>query len=167
MCTKQTLHTQFRKEILYSDFEEFNLRLQLCFIIHDYNLTRMRKPYNKLTLILITWRIWWAPNNASKWQKGFNSAFKGLKGRVTSLNFNESYEFISKIYSRKCLRQTVWLWDIHINPLYAELNPNCHLLALLGAHHILHVSRVRVKILILEYQNMEWKWHENKNSSNK
>ena len=30
-----------------------------------------------LTLILITWRIWWA-NNARKWQMGFNSAFKGL-----------------------------------------------------------------------------------------
>jgi len=24
------------------------------------------------------WRIGWAPNNASKWQLGFNSAFKGL-----------------------------------------------------------------------------------------
>jgi len=34
--------------------------------------------YFKLTLILLTWRIWWAPNNASKWQMGFNSAFKGL-----------------------------------------------------------------------------------------
>jgi hypothetical protein len=32
-----------------------------------------------LTLIPLTWRIWWAPNNASKWQMGFNSAFKGLK----------------------------------------------------------------------------------------
>jgi hypothetical protein len=32
-----------------------------------------------------------------------------------------------------------------INPLNTELNPICHLLALLGAHHILHVSRVRVK----------------------
>jgi hypothetical protein len=31
-----------------------------------------------LTLILLTWRIWRAPNNASKWQMGFNSAFKGL-----------------------------------------------------------------------------------------
>jgi len=29
-------------------------------------------------------------------------------------------------------------------PLKAELNPFCHLLALLGAHPILHVSRVRV-----------------------
>jgi len=32
----------------------------------------------KLTLILLTWRIWWAPNNASKWQMGFNSSFKWL-----------------------------------------------------------------------------------------
>jgi hypothetical protein len=31
-----------------------------------------------------------------------------------------------------------------INPLNADLNPICHLLALLGAHHILHVSRIRV-----------------------
>jgi len=32
-----------------------------------------------------------------------------------------------------------------VNPLNAELNPTSHLLALLGAHHILHVSGVRVK----------------------
>jgi len=34
------------------------------------------------------------------------------------------------------------------NPLYAELNPICHLLALLGAHHILHFSRIRIKLQI-------------------
>ena len=32
-----------------------------------------------------------------------------------------------------------------LNPLNAELNPICHLLALLGAHRIFHVSRLRVK----------------------
>jgi hypothetical protein len=32
-----------------------------------------------LTLTLLKWRIGSAPNNASKWQMGFNSAFKGLK----------------------------------------------------------------------------------------
>jgi hypothetical protein len=31
-----------------------------------------------LTLNPLTWKIWWAPNNASKWQMGFNSTFKGL-----------------------------------------------------------------------------------------
>jgi hypothetical protein len=30
------------------------------------------------TLTLLMWRIWWAPNNASRWQMGFNLAFKGL-----------------------------------------------------------------------------------------
>ena len=30
-------------------------------------------------------------------------------------------------------------------PLNAELNPICHVLALLGAHRILHISRIRVK----------------------
>ena len=34
-----------------------------------------------------------------------------------------------------------------INPLNPELNPICYLLALLGAHHFLHVSRIRVKLL--------------------
>jgi hypothetical protein len=33
-----------------------------------------------------------------------------------------------------------------VNPSNAEINPTCHLLALLGAHHILHVSRIRVKV---------------------
>jgi len=31
-----------------------------------------------------------------------------------------------------------------LNPLNAELNPIFYLLALLGAHHFLHVSRIRV-----------------------
>jgi len=35
----------------------------------------------------------------------------------------------------------------NLNPLNPELNPICYLLALLGAHHLLHVSRIRVKIL--------------------
>ena len=35
----------------------------------------------------------------------------------------------------------------NFNPLKPELNPICYLLALLGAHHFLHVSRIRVKLL--------------------
>ena len=35
--------------------------------------------YTTLTLNPLTWKIWWATNNASRWQMGFNSAFKGLK----------------------------------------------------------------------------------------
>jgi hypothetical protein len=32
-----------------------------------------------------------------------------------------------------------------LNPLNAELNPICHLLALLGTHHILQIGSIRVK----------------------
>jgi hypothetical protein len=41
-----------------------------------------------------------------------------------------------------CLKNTI---KIYINPLKVELNPICHLLAILGAHLIFHVSRIRVK----------------------
>jgi len=44
--------------------------------------------FTALTLILLTWRIWWAPNNASEWQMGFNSAFKGLSQLQ---NMNEGF----------------------------------------------------------------------------
>ena len=40
-------------------------------------------------------------------------------------------------------------WYPYINPKNPELNPICYLLALLGAHHFLHVSRIRVKSLTL------------------
>jgi len=33
---------------------------------------------NNLTLILLTWRKWRAPNNVSKQHMGFNLGFKGL-----------------------------------------------------------------------------------------
>jgi len=36
-------------------------------------------------------------------------------------------------------------WDF--NALNPELNPICCLLALLGAHYLLHVNRIRVKSL--------------------
>jgi hypothetical protein len=36
-----------------------------------------------------------------------------------------------------------------INPLNAELNPIRHLLALAGARHFVHISRVRVKVTLV------------------
>ena len=53
-----------------------------------------------------------------------------------------------------CWHTTAWKLTISVyhnfffNPLNAELNPICYLLALL-AHHFLHVSRIRVKSLTL------------------
>ena len=55
--------------------------------------------------------------------------------------------YISCIALRHLLFQTYHFME-YFNPLNPELNPICHLLALLGAHHFLHLSRIRVKLLI-------------------
>jgi hypothetical protein len=43
-----------------------------------------------------------------------------------------------------CTILDYYLPSYRLNPSNAELNPICHLLGLLVAHHILHVSRIRV-----------------------
>ena len=42
---------------------------------------------------------------------------------------------------------TIKKWAAEFNPLNPELNPICYLVALLGTHHFLHVSSIRVKLL--------------------
>ena len=51
-------------------------------------------PSKYLTLYLLTWRIWWASNNASKGQVGFNWVFKGL---IT--DFNNTFSSINWKYA--------------------------------------------------------------------
>jgi hypothetical protein len=47
------------------------------------------------------WRIWWAPNNASKWQMGFNSACKELmytksetRSKINLTHHNNKIQFV-------------------------------------------------------------------------
>jgi len=48
-----------------------------------------------LTLYLLTWRIWWAPNNASKVLMEFNSGFKRLRYFYFVANWLPKYRFSS------------------------------------------------------------------------
>jgi hypothetical protein len=57
---------------------------------------------------------------------------------------------------RYCCDQALIFIDKCLNPLNALLNPICHLLALLGAHPILHVSRIRVKETVFMSQKTNW-----------
>jgi len=58
---------------------------------------RPRDHWNQLlTLILLTWRIWWASNNASRWQTGFNSAFKRVKYVLLWMKLPPSHVTVSK-----------------------------------------------------------------------
>ena len=71
------------------------------------------------------------------------------------ISFNLSLPYIislfisSKMKLKKNLMVTESVLGLLINPLNPELNPICYLLALLGAHHFLHISRIRVKSLTL------------------
>jgi hypothetical protein len=58
-----------------------------------------------LTLIPLMWRMWWGPNNASRWQMGFNAAFKGLKVSMRtgiffcfSAHSSNTHEYLLSIY---------------------------------------------------------------------
>ena len=58
---------------------------------------------------------------------------------------NKFFIFVSTAVSASDVIMKVQLLSyFKINPLNAELNATCHMLAVLGAHHILHVSRIRV-----------------------
>jgi hypothetical protein len=90
----------------------------------------------KFTLILLPWRMWWASNNASRWQMGFNT----LSAKLTLILLPWRMWWAPNNASR---------WQMEFNWAFKGLNPICHLLALLGAHSILHISGVRVKIYLL------------------
>jgi hypothetical protein len=89
--------------------------------LREYNFQKIKKAYvrwhfttnttfsyiqpSSLTLILLMWRIWWASNNASRWQMGFNSVFKGLKSDLKIVAF----------YCRTCTssRKVTTHQDVH------------------------------------------------------
>jgi len=61
----------------------------------------------------------------------------------------------------------VSVFKLHVTfiPLNTKLNPICHLLGLLGAHHFLHVSRIRVKacpcmaVFMTKYYCIQRSWY--------
>jgi len=66
-------HSPYNHDIL----QHHLMKPTFCALYNAYYISKKLKL--RLTLILLTWRIWRAPNNASKWQMGFNWVFKWLK----------------------------------------------------------------------------------------
>ena len=79
-----------------------------------------------------------------------NSGFKGLTNNFPSFQSNVTQNVRTTV-NYNCQQPPVTL-KTFINPLNAELNPICYLLALLGVHHFLHVSRLRVKSIQINHQ---------------
>jgi len=74
----------------------------------------------------------------------------------------ENFNFVVKCFKKKQRRAFQIIFSIRRedqnNPSNAELNSICHLLALLGAHHILQFGRVRVnvKLKIAKFLSTEY-----------
>jgi hypothetical protein len=84
-----------------------------------------------------------------------NKDFFKMNSDIHSFITRSNHDLYIPVANLTVFQKGVWCSGIKIynhlppalNPLNAELNPICHLLALLGAHHILHISRIRVKQL--------------------
>jgi len=95
-------------------------------------LRRLVNESHKKSTNLITqhckWDLWWTQRNT----RGFSPS--------------------NCVYPRQA--HSANLPKIFIHSLNAELNPICYLLALLGAHHILHVSRIRFNIFQFRHKRL-------------
>ena len=60
-----------------------------------------------LTLIPLTWRIWWAHNSANKLQMGFNGAFKGLRS-ILIYPFHPHLVLPSGLFPSRLLTKTLY-----------------------------------------------------------
>jgi len=69
------------------------------------------------------------------------------KQRLGRCHFDSNEEVVLAVCEWLRIQQSHFYEEGLINPLNAELNAICHLLALLGAHHIFHVSGLRVKLV--------------------
>ena len=69
-----------------------------------------------------------------------------IQARHNKIQEEKDFGNVFPTPSTKAYKGSVGVPPFIFNPLKAELYPICHLLALLGAHHILHVSRVRVNL---------------------
>ena len=72
----------------------------------DCPVHRLRKNCSFLTLIVLTWSIWCAPNNANKRQMGFNSAFKGLT-HIYIISYEWKFSCLYRVSQEECAR----LWE--------------------------------------------------------
>jgi hypothetical protein len=95
---------------------------------YEVSPTGSRRDTVPSTLILLTWRIWWASNNASKWQMGFNLAFKGLlilmwhdlvcfDANISDDNivYHEDQYWLHSADQQKSFIAKITLYDIFVN----------------------------------------------------
>jgi len=103
---------------------------------------------------------WFSSASPYSWRNSISiqattTSFHSTQFTILYIFYHFIYRLTASLYkpytiNHYCLLRSAWkglnvLILRKFNPLKAELNPICHLLALLRAHHIFHVSGLRVK----------------------
>jgi len=108
----------------------------------------------------ILWKLWLSvpsPDavHTTKWRHKFRPVARPWAQWLQQLPMRQQYTYITLSYNVIIYMGIMFAlaykapWQHHmINTLNAELNPVRNFLALLGAHHILQVSRIRVNTVI-------------------
>ena len=94
---------QFRKYCISVWSEWSKVTFQTATAVPNDIPTRFHLGLKTLTLNLLTWKIWWAPNNASRWQMGFNSAYKGLISKHLLLRVKDQNMSYCMLFERVSL----------------------------------------------------------------
>jgi len=115
---------------IWSTFRSFKVSVSYNATVHMQHFTTGKRRYlNSISGVLC-------------------EALYGARGRPWSNISAETTEqpciSLWKSFTKICWEDSELTY---INPLNPELNHICYLLALLGAHRFLHVSRIRVKLL--------------------
>jgi len=132
----------------------FIITISLWLIYYPFNFTHEANAFSIYTICRYTSSLTETQNNTN---------FSNVTEVRRNINITVIAHFISFLIVQKYFsgRSTVTINFSHtvadrqhlyfrvFNPLNPKLNPICYLLALLGAHHFLHVSRIRVKSLTL------------------
>ena len=110
------------------------------------NLTNYLPRLTTLMIAALSCLVWYVPVSGLQLGLSARDAWSPLIARTTRSCKLPVPQPSSKVKPHKFWR-TNFKTYLKINPLKPELNPICYLLALLGVHHFLHVSRIRVKLL--------------------
>ena len=105
-----------------------------------------------LTHLMFSQRYsWWIESSGMLWCVDWG-IIPDVSNRCNPFIFRikQSLDYFTPKMKALCSSETSLFTSPHsVNPLKPELNPICYLLALLGAYHFLHVSRIRVKLVTL------------------
>ena len=118
--------------------------LLLLFAATD-SMTAVIHDYRVLSLSLSYFKLWCFQSMLRSVRRIFTFHYSLLWIAIVASRFVYYTNNLCALDRRRIVRSI--RWNELLNPLNPELNPICYLLALLGAHRFLHVSRIRVKLL--------------------